>query len=77
MDEGISHRLREIRCWRQLTLRAAAELAGITYGYLGQIERGEKPVNNRRVLEALANALRVSPTELTRTPLSTDRPCWL
>src|SRR5262249_38919233 len=61
-------RLREIRSWRQLTLRVTADLAGISYSYLGQLERGEKPVNNRRVLEALASALRVSPAELTDTP---------
>ncbi len=64
----LGRRLREIRSWRQLTLRAAAQLSGISYTYLGQIERGEKPVNNRRVLEALAKTLRVAPTELTGAP---------
>ncbi|MGH3912521.1 MAG: helix-turn-helix domain-containing protein, partial [Pseudonocardiaceae bacterium] len=35
---------------------------------LGQIERDEKPVTSRKVLEALALTLRVAPTELTGQP---------
>jgi transcriptional regulator with XRE-family HTH domain len=61
-------RLREIRSWRQLSVRATAELSGLSYSYLAKIERGEKPVNNRQVLEAVARTLRVSPTELTGKP---------
>lgn len=64
----IGRRLREIRSWRGLSLRAAAELSGLSHGYLGQIERGEKPVNNRTVLESLAMTLRVSPAELIGRP---------
>ncbi|QWF79335.1 helix-turn-helix domain-containing protein [Amycolatopsis sp. CA-230715] len=64
----VGRRLREIRSWRGLTLREAAGLAGISYSYLGQIERGEKPVDNRRMLEGIATALRVSPVELTGKP---------
>ncbi|MGA6166524.1 helix-turn-helix domain-containing protein [Amycolatopsis magusensis] len=68
MDTDIGRRVREIRSWRRMSLRATAELAGVTYGYLGQIERGEKPVTKRQVLESLAHALRISPTELTGKP---------
>jgi transcriptional regulator with XRE-family HTH domain len=64
----LGRRLREIRSWRGLSLRHAAELSGISYSYLAQIERGEKAVNSSRVLEALANTLRVAPAELTGTP---------
>lgn len=64
----IGRRVREIRSWRGLTLRMTADLAGLSYGYLGRLERGEKPVNSRQILESLANALRVSPAELTDTP---------
>ncbi|MFI6031444.1 helix-turn-helix domain-containing protein [Amycolatopsis magusensis] len=74
MDSDLGRRLREIRLWRQLSLRAAAELSGITHGYLGQIERGEKPVNNRQVLEALALILHVSPSDLTGRPWLTADP---
>lgn len=67
-DVHIGRRLREIRSWRQLGLRATAELSGISYGHLGKIERGEQAVTSRRTLEALALTLRVSPTELTGQP---------
>ncbi|GAA1231377.1 hypothetical protein GCM10009676_12930 [Prauserella halophila] len=61
----IGRRLREIRSWRQLSLRAAAELSGISHGYLAKLERGDKAINSRRVLESLANTLRVAPSEIT------------
>lgn len=57
-------RLREIRVWRGLSLRAVAELAGFSASYLSLIERGERPVDKRSTLEALAAALRVAPSEL-------------
>ena len=66
----LGRRLRELRSWRRLNLREAADLAGISYGYLGRIERGEVPVNSRATIEALAAALRVAPTELTTQPLT-------
>ncbi|UOX85305.1 helix-turn-helix domain-containing protein [Amycolatopsis sp. FBCC-B4732] len=66
-------RLRELRAWRGLNMRTAADLAGISHAYWGYIERGEKAVNNRQVLEAIATAMRVAPFELTRKPhLPTD-----
>ncbi len=34
----------------------------------GQIERGDKPVGNRKTLEAMAHVLRVHPAELTGQP---------
>jgi transcriptional regulator with XRE-family HTH domain len=49
-------------------LRAVAELAGCSAGYLSRVERGERAVDRRSVLEALAHALRVSPSELTGQP---------
>ncbi|MGH3770616.1 MAG: helix-turn-helix domain-containing protein [Pseudonocardiaceae bacterium] len=61
-------RLREVRCWRGLTLREAAGLAGLSFSFWGQVERGEKAVNSRRTLEAMATVLRVHPTELSGQP---------
>src|SRR5262249_35805808 len=61
-------RLRELRCWRGLTLREAAGLAGLSFSFWGQVERGEKAVNSRRTLEAMATALRVHPADLTGQP---------
>ncbi|MGH3800481.1 MAG: helix-turn-helix domain-containing protein [Pseudonocardiaceae bacterium] len=70
MDEAkaLGRRLREIRCWRRLTLREAAGLAGRSFSFWGQVERGEKPVTSRKTLEAIASALRVHPSELTGQP---------
>lgn len=64
----IGRRLREVRVWRGLSLRAVAELAGLSAGYLSRTERGERPVERRSTLEALARALRVAPSELAQTP---------
>lgn len=60
----IGRRVREIRVWRQMSLKAVAELAGISEGYLSRIERGERGVHRRSLLEAIAAALRVAPSEL-------------
>lgn len=68
MSDGgtsIGRRIREIRSWRGTTLRATAELAGLSESHLSRIERGERPVERRSTLEALAAALRVAPSELT------------
>jgi transcriptional regulator with XRE-family HTH domain len=61
---SIGGRIREIRVWRGMTLKATAELAGITESYMSRIERNERPVNSRSLLEAIAAALRVAPSEL-------------
>jgi transcriptional regulator with XRE-family HTH domain len=67
-DNQIGQRLREIRSWRGLRIRTVAELSGLSFSYLAKIERGEKPVNSRKTLEALARSLQVSPVELTGKP---------
>ncbi|AYF78323.1 XRE family transcriptional regulator [Nocardia yunnanensis] len=61
-------RLREIRAWRGQSLEVTAGLAGISFGYLGKLERGDVPLANRRTLEALARALRVAPSEFSPAP---------
>lgn len=71
MQDGtapLGRRLRELRVWRGLSLRAVAGLAGVSAGYLSRVERGERAVDRRSVLEALAAALQVSPGELTGQP---------
>lgn len=67
-DAHVGRRVREVRNWRGLTLTVTAGLAGVTPGYLSMIERGLRPVTKRSLLEALAHALMVSPTELTGKP---------
>ena len=64
----LGERVREVRGWRQLSVRQAAGLAGVSSSVWGQVERGERPVGNRRVLEAMARTLRVHPTDLTGQP---------
>lgn len=69
----LGRRILEIRNWRGLNLRTTADLAGISYSYLGKLERGEKPVNSRQLVESLAMALRVSPDAFTGAPEPTGR----
>jgi transcriptional regulator with XRE-family HTH domain len=61
----IGQRLREIRYWRGKSLRVVAELAGISESYLSRLERGERQMDRRSLLEALAAALEVAPGELS------------
>lgn len=64
----IGRRIRAVRTWRGMTLTATAQLAGFSPSYLSRIERGDRPVERRSTIEALANALRVPPSELTGQP---------
>lgn len=70
----LGRRLREIRVWRGQSLEVTAGLAGISYGYLGKLERGARHVDSRRLLESLAAALRVAPQELTGGALAAADP---
>jgi transcriptional regulator with XRE-family HTH domain len=56
----VGRRLREIRLWRGLSLRAVAELVGVSASYLSLIERGERPVDKRSTLEARPTARQVA-----------------
>lgn len=66
----VGRQIRKIRLWRDVTLRATAELAGISPAYLSMIENGERQFERRSTLEAIARALRVSPIELGALPTS-------
>ncbi len=69
MDETtLGGRLRQFRRWHQLSLRDAAGVAGLAVSVWGQVERGDKPVASRHMLEAMARAVRVHPIELTGQP---------
>jgi transcriptional regulator with XRE-family HTH domain len=69
----IGRRIREIRTWRKMTLSATAGLTGLSVSYLSMIERGQRAVTKRSVLEALARALRVAPVQLTVEPDEAQR----
>ncbi len=57
---SFGNRIRAVRSARDLSRETAAEEAGITPNYLGQIERGEK-WPTFEVIVKLATALSVSP----------------
>jgi DNA-binding XRE family transcriptional regulator len=65
----IGQRLRQIREARGKSLEVIAGLAGISRSHLSRIERGERPLDSRSETVALANALQISPTDLTRLPV--------
>ncbi|MGH3916460.1 MAG: helix-turn-helix domain-containing protein [Pseudonocardiaceae bacterium] len=65
---SIGRRIRRIRDWRGLTLKVVADFAGISESYLSRIERGERPLERRSRVEAIAAALRVAPAEITGQP---------
>lgn len=73
-DVQIGHRVRELREWRGMTVTALAGLSGMSKQYLSMIELGDRPVTKRAVLEALATALRVAPTDLDGRPHSPISP---
>jgi transcriptional regulator with XRE-family HTH domain len=64
----IGARLRQIRNSRKKGLRVIAGLAGVSKSKLSQIERGERALDSRSDIVALANALQIAPSELTRRP---------
>jgi transcriptional regulator with XRE-family HTH domain len=64
----VGARLRQIRNSRKKGLRVVAGLSGISKSKLSQIERGERALDSRSDIVALANALQVAPSELTIIP---------
>ena len=61
----IGRRVRLIRRSRGKSLRVVAGLAGMSKSQLDRIERGEVALDRHSDIVALANALRVAPSELT------------
>jgi transcriptional regulator with XRE-family HTH domain len=61
-------KLAELRAWRGLSQCVVAELAGVSQQYVSLVEAGERHIDKRSTLEALARALRVSPVELGALP---------
>jgi DNA-binding XRE family transcriptional regulator len=65
----IGQRLRRIRSARRKSLRVVAGLAGISKSTLSQVERGERALDSLAEIVALANALQIAPSELTKLPV--------
>ncbi|MGH3973186.1 MAG: helix-turn-helix domain-containing protein, partial [Pseudonocardiaceae bacterium] len=65
----IGRRVRQIRHARGKSLRVIAGLAGISASHLHRIETGQRALDSRAQTVALANALQISPSELTSLPV--------
>jgi len=74
VDENtIGARLRILRRWRGLTLTELAGLADLSPSFLSMCERGQRMLDRRSHIAAVASALRVSETDLVGGPhLSAD-----
>lgn len=67
-ESEIGQRVRAIRRRRGLGLDTAAGLAGISKSYLSMLERGQRRVDSRALLDRLADALGCSVLDLTGEP---------
>jgi transcriptional regulator with XRE-family HTH domain len=68
-DRRIGQRLRHIRKSRRMTLQVVADLAGTSIAQLSRIETGQTALDSRKLAVALANALRIAPSDLTSLPI--------
>lgn len=72
-ESTIGARLRVLRRWRGMTLTQLAGQAGLSASFLSMAERGQRALDRRSHIAALASALRVSETDLVGGPhLSPD-----
>ncbi len=68
-NSSIGERLRRIRRSRGKSQAVIAGLAGISTGHLSRLESGERALDRLTLVLALADALEVAPSELTRLPV--------
>jgi len=54
MVEDFGEYLRTLRVEKRLSLREAAQVAGVSNSYIGLIERGERPIPGAEILKKLA-----------------------
>lgn len=69
--EEIGAILRRIRHAQGKSLAVVAGLAGISISYLSRLESGERALDRCSHILALANALNVATSEITRTATTT------
>ncbi|AXI78454.1 helix-turn-helix domain-containing protein [Peterkaempfera bronchialis] len=74
MSEDLPHhtgqRLRSARRQRGMSLRTLAGLSGLSIGFLSMVENGQRHLDRTGHITALADALRIAPTELTGRPFA-------
>ncbi|MFI6112885.1 helix-turn-helix domain-containing protein [Kitasatospora sp. NPDC051164] len=75
MDEQQEHRaatigagLRALRRQRGVSLKGLAQQTGISQGYLSMVENGHRLLDSTVFIDSIADALRISPAELTGQP---------
>jgi len=73
-DATVGARLRTLRRWRRMTLAQLAGQAGLSVSFLSMAERGQRALDRRSHISALAAALQVSETELLGGPHLGDDP---
>lgn len=64
----IGTRIRRIRLKQGKTLKAVAELAGITASHLSRLENGKRPLDSRKLADGIAAALGVPLSSLLEEP---------
>ena len=62
-------RLRHVRKSRRMTLRVLAGLTGVSIAHLSHIENGLTALDSLKLLAALADTLRIAPSDLTSIPI--------
>jgi len=70
----IGARLRTLRRWRGKTQVELAGLAGLSPSFMSMVETGQRPLDRRSHIAALASALKVSETDLVGGPHLTPDP---
>ncbi|MGH3978900.1 MAG: helix-turn-helix domain-containing protein, partial [Pseudonocardiaceae bacterium] len=65
----IGRLVRQVRNARGKSLAVVAERAKISKSYLCRLEKGQRALGNRSLIVALADALEIEPSELTRLPV--------
>ncbi|MFE6049897.1 helix-turn-helix domain-containing protein [Kitasatospora sp. NPDC056446] len=72
--QQIGQRLRSARRQRGTSLRTLAELAGLSVGFLSMVENGRRYLDRTGHINALAEALKIAPSELTGRPYAPAAP---
>lgn len=65
LREAIGHVLRDLRTRDRKTLREVSEKAGVSLGYLSEVERGQKEASSE-LLGSIALSLGVKPSQMLR-----------
>ncbi len=64
----IGERMRSVRRFRGMTLDQLSAKTGLSKSFLSMVENGQRTLTRRSHLDAIVDALQVSPTELTGQP---------